>query len=119
MRRRNRELQIFTLSALDVLAMSTVVFVLILVMLMPYYRKTFDASAEIEAARVAQAETVARVRALEEAATLHRGEASAAEAEAAEVLAAAAALERAAAEDRRRAQGFCQRSRQPVSPVLI
>ncbi|HET6521255.1 MAG TPA: vWA domain-containing protein [Geminicoccaceae bacterium] len=106
MRRRNRELQIFTLSALDVLAMSTGVFVLILVMLMPYYRKTFDAGAEIEAARVAQAETVARVRTLEEALTLHRGEASAAEAEAAELGAAAAALEEAAAADLRRARAL-------------
>jgi hypothetical protein len=125
MRRRSRELQIFTLSALDVLAMSTGVFVLILVILMPYYRKTFDAGAEIDAARVAQAETVARVRTLEEAATLHRGDASAAEAEAAEVLAAAAALERAAAEDRRRARALAaagaateERGGDVVSPVV-
>jgi len=51
MRKRPRTLAIFSLSALDVLAMSTGVFVLLLVMLMPYYRKTFDAGAEIEAVR--------------------------------------------------------------------
>ena len=49
MRRPNRSISILSMSALDVLAMATGVFVLLLVMLMPYYRKTMDAEAEIEA----------------------------------------------------------------------
>jgi von Willebrand factor type A domain len=96
MRRRNRTVSIFSLSALDVLAMATGVFVLLLVMLMPYYRKTFDANAEIEAVRVAAAENVAEVQALEESAARYRAEAGAAAAEAAELSARAAALEQAA-----------------------
>jgi hypothetical protein len=55
MRRPARGIQIFSLSALDVLAMTTGVFVLLLVLLMPYYRKTFDAHDAIEAARAAAA----------------------------------------------------------------
>jgi hypothetical protein len=104
MRRRSRELQIFTLSALDVLAMATGVFVLLLVMLMPYHRKVADAHASIDAVRIAEAETVSRVRTLEEQGTLHRAEAEAAEAEAAAVLAQAASLRAAAAERRRQAR---------------
>ena len=65
MRRPNREISIFTLSALDVLAMSAGVFVLLLVMLMPYHRKVLDAHAALEAARIADADTVARVQTLE------------------------------------------------------
>ncbi len=104
MRRRNRQLSIFTLSALDVLAMSTGVFVLLLVMLMPYYRMVQDATAETEGVRAAEAETVAQVQTTAQSATLFRDEASAAEAEAAELNTRAAALERAAAEAWARAQ---------------
>ena len=104
MRRRSRELSIFTLSALDVLAMATGVFVLLLVMLMPYHRKVADAHASIDAVRIAEAETEARVRTLEELGTLHRAEAEAAEAEAAAILAQAASLRQAAAEQRRQAR---------------
>jgi hypothetical protein len=96
MKRPNRTVSIFSLSALDVLAMATGVFVLLLVMLMPYYRKTFDANAEIEAVRVAAAATVAEVRLLEQAAARERAEAAVAAAEATELQARAAALERAA-----------------------
>jgi hypothetical protein len=46
MRRRNRSISILSMSALDVLAMASGVFVLLLVILMPYYRKTMDAHAE-------------------------------------------------------------------------
>jgi hypothetical protein len=84
------------MSALDVLAMATGVFVLLLVMLMPYYRKTADANAEIAAARVATAERLAEVQSLEEAAARQRAEAEAGAAEAAELEARAAALEQAA-----------------------
>ena len=47
MRRRNRDLVLFNLSALDVLATATGVFVLLAVLLMPYFRKTLDAQAAI------------------------------------------------------------------------
>lgn len=96
MKRPNRTISIFSMSALDVLAMATGVFVLLLVMLMPYYRMTFDANAETEAARVAAAATVAEVRSLEETAARHQVDAAAAAAGAAELNARAAALEHAA-----------------------
>ena len=96
MRRPNRAISILSMSALDVLAMATGVFVLLLVMLMPYYRKTMDAEAEIEAARVAAAEAHAEVQSLEHAAAQYRAEAGAATAAAAELDARAAALEQAA-----------------------
>lgn len=101
MKRRNRTVSIFTLSALDVLAMSTGVFVLLLVMLMPYYRKDFDANAQLQAVRAATAETIAKVETLQRDATLYRGEAEAAEAEAARLMDAAAAMEQKAAVTRR------------------
>jgi Mg-chelatase subunit ChlD len=96
MKRPNRTISIFSMSALDVLAMATGVFVLLLVMLMPYYRKTLDANAEIQAARVAAAETLAEVQSLETTAARYRAEAGAATQEAAELDARAAALEQAA-----------------------
>lgn len=85
------------MSALDVLATATGVFVLLLVLVMPYYRKSFDAGADIAARRVAAAQTRAKVAAIDQAAILYRGEANAALAEAERANAAAAALERQAA----------------------
>ncbi len=96
MKRRHRAISILSMSALDVLAMATGVFVLLLVVLMPYYRKTLDANAEIEGARVAAAETMAQVQSLETTAARYRAEADAATDEAAELDARAAALEQAA-----------------------
>ena len=95
MKRPTRNISILSMSALDVLAMATGVFVLLLVMLMPYYRKTMDAHAEIEAARVAAATAHAEVQSLATAATRYREQAGAAAAEAAELDARAAALEQA------------------------
>jgi von Willebrand factor type A domain len=112
MRRPSREISIFTLSALDVLAMSAGVFVLLLVMLMPYHRKSLDAHAAIEAARIAEAETVARVQTLEEAGTLHRAEAEAAEAEAAALLDRAAGLRETTAALRQEARRQAARQEQ-------
>jgi len=60
MKRPSRELSIFNLSALDVLAMATGTFVLLVVILMPYYRRVHDANAEIEAAQ-AEAQTLQAV----------------------------------------------------------
>jgi hypothetical protein len=96
MKRPNRTISIFSMSALDVLAMTTGVFVLLLVMLMPYYRKTLDANAEIEGARVAAAASLAEVQSLEMTAARYRAEAGAATEEADELDARAAALEQAA-----------------------
>jgi hypothetical protein len=98
MRRPNREIILLSLSALDVLAMSAGVFVLLLVMLMPYHRMVLDAHAAVAAARIAETETVARVQTLEELGMAHRAEAEAAEAEAAALLAQAASLRQAVAE---------------------
>ena len=94
MKRRQRTISIFSMSALDVLALATGVFVLLLVMLMPYYRKTLDANAEIQGARMAAAETLAEVQALETTAARYRAEAGAATNEAAELDARAAAPKR-------------------------
>jgi hypothetical protein len=96
MKRPNRTISILSMSALDVLAMATGVFVLLLVMLMPYYRKTMDAEAEIEAARVAAAEAHVEVQSLKNAAAQYRAEAGTTTAAAAELDARAAALDQAA-----------------------
>jgi hypothetical protein len=119
MRRPNREISIFTLSALDVLAMSAGVFVLLLVMLMPYHRKVLNAHAALEAARIADADTVARVQTLEELGTLQRAEADAAEAEAAALLAQAANLEAAVAKRRQQARASAAAPEGDVTAPVI
>ncbi len=53
MRRVDRSVPMFSVSALDVLATATGVFVLLAVMLMPFYRQTLDANAELEGVRPA------------------------------------------------------------------
>jgi hypothetical protein len=78
--------------------------VLLLVMLMPYHRKVADAHAAIDAVRIADAETIARVQTLEDLATLYRDEAEAAEAEAVDLAQSATSLEQAAAEQQRQAR---------------
>jgi F0F1-type ATP synthase membrane subunit b/b' len=121
MRRPNREISIFTLSALDVLAMSAGVFVLLLVMLMPYHRKVLDAHAAIDAVRIAEAETIAHAQTLEAQGTLHRAEAEAAEAEAAAVLEQAASLRQAAAERQlqaRRSAALQEQEGDVTTPVV-
>ncbi len=93
MKRRNRTLSIFTLSALDVLAMATGTFVLILVMLMPYYRKSFDAHAEIEDVRVESATIAAEAEDQQQAAARDLAAAAEAKAEIARIRRAAATLQ--------------------------
>ncbi len=94
MKRRNRDLVLFNLSALDVLATATGVFVLLTVLMMPYFRKTLEAHAELS-------DVHASVELLEaEVAGVRRATASEAAA-AAEISAQAEAVEAAAA--RRRA----------------
>ena len=98
MRRPSRNIQIFTLSALDLLAMATGVFVLLLVILMPYYRKTFDAGATIHALRV-QTETVtSELEALEQAGATARKKTEETNDEIARLNAQAALLEQRVSE---------------------
>ncbi|NNG02866.1 MAG: VWA domain-containing protein [Inquilinus sp.] len=99
MKRPNREVSIFTLSALDVLAMATGTFVLLVVIMMPYYRMTADANAAIDDIReateteTAEAEEIERVAAADAAAAEDvMAEAEAIRAAAAELRAAALAL---------------------------
>ena len=79
MRRIDREVSIFTLSALDVLAMATGTFVLIVVVLMPYYRKTFHDQASTEGVRASVEATVARIETLEAEAAAERAQLAAAQ----------------------------------------
>ncbi len=46
MRRPSRNIEIFSMSALDVLAMATGAFVVIVTLMLPYYQRTLDAEAE-------------------------------------------------------------------------
>ena len=94
MKRRNRDLVLFNLSALDVLATATGVFVLLAVLLMPYFRKTLEAHAELADVRASVEQLEAEVEGARRASA---SEAAAA----AEISAQAEATEAAAA--RRRA----------------
>ena len=96
MKRRGRDIAIFTLSALDVLAMSTGVFVLLVVILMPYFRKNFDAEAQLLAVQVAAAEQQAEAEDILRGATADQAAADRLRAEA-DRLQQAAADQQAAA----------------------
>ncbi len=69
MKRRNRNLVIFNLSAMDLLAMATGVFVLLVVMLMPYYQRSFDAHADVVDIRVDIERTTSETDAIRKGAT--------------------------------------------------
>jgi len=103
-KRRNRSLQIFTLSALDVLAMAAGVFVLIATILMPYYRKNFDAFAEIEGLRVQTSELQAEAERTRRGAEELGAEAEAVRQEMEELGAKSAALRAAAFSKKKEAQ---------------
>jgi hypothetical protein len=112
MRTPSRTVSIFTLSALDVLAMATGVFVLLVVMMMPYYRMTFDAGAEMEGIRVSVSELHAEIEADRRAAA---GDAEAA----GEIEAAAAAAEDEATRKREAASRLrAQAAAQPPPPTV-
>jgi hypothetical protein len=87
MKRPRREISIFTMSALDVLATATGTFVLIMVILMPYYRKTFTSGAELEGVRAAITVIEAQIPALEERVAAERAATAAGQAEAEQVKA--------------------------------
>ena len=110
MKRRNRDLVIFNLSALDVLATATGVFVLLTVLMMPYFRKTLEAHAELADVRAsveqleAEVEGVRRATAEEAAAAAEISvEAETTEAAAAQRLAATKQLKQEAERARSRA----------------
>ena len=100
MRRPRRELAPFSMSALDVLAMSTGVFVLLLVMMIPYYRKTLDAEARLQQLRTMITAIEAAAADVAAAAASAESEAVALTGEVSRLTAAAKALEQRAARDR-------------------
>jgi hypothetical protein len=102
-RRPNREVSIFTLSALDVLAMATGTFVLIVVILMPYYRKTFHDHAAIEGVRVSVTATRAEIETLEEEAAAERVRLAAAQDAVSRLRAQAAEMESRITSEQQRA----------------
>ena len=90
MKRRNRDLVLFNLSALDVLATATGVFVLLAVLLMPYFRKTLDAHAELADVRASAEQLEAEVEGVRRAAASESAAAAEISVEAESVEAAAA-----------------------------
>ncbi len=107
MKRRNRDLVVFNLSALDVLATATGVFVLIAVMLMPYYRKTFEANAELADVRVSAEQMQAELEGMRRAVAAEQAAAAA-------IARQAAALEADASEQRSEAAEMARAARQSV-----
>lgn len=132
LKRRDRSIAIFSLSALDVLAMTTGTFVLLLVILMPYYRMTYDAGAEMETLRAEASPLLAAVEAerraggeARAAAERLRSEAEALSREAGRLDRQTADLERAAAAaqerrrtDEREAEAIRAEVRRQVIPAL-
>jgi Tfp pilus assembly major pilin PilA len=91
MKRRNRDLVLFNLSALDVLATATGVFVLLAVLLMPYFRKTLEAHAALVDANASIEQLEAEVEGVRRASASDEAAAAAIAVEAQSVEAAAAA----------------------------
>ncbi len=92
MKRPDRSYSFLTMSALDVVAMATGVFVLITVILLPYYLKEFDAREETERTQAAAEELVEEAEAAREAAAEAARRAAEAESEADALEAAIATL---------------------------
>lgn len=92
MRRSNREVSIFNLSALDVLATSTGVFVLFVVILLPYYQMTEDAGAAIARQRAEVGQSLQDLQRLRQTAEQDRKAAAALRGETRDLAAEAAAL---------------------------
>jgi hypothetical protein len=115
--RRPRELELFSMSALDVLAMATGVFVLLLVMMMPYYRHALDAEAELTRLNPLIATAEAEAAALGARAADATATADAIAAEAGRLAAAAAAAERRAADARAAASRLAAAIPRPAPPA--
>lgn len=116
MRRRNREINIFNLSMLDVIAGAMAAFLIIMIVLMPYYRKEhIDYQAIIAElqAQLAQAQQQAqtaadRASAAEEAARAAQSAATDAAEQVRAAQAAAAAANAQAQQQRERAEGLAR-----------
>lgn len=117
MKRRNRDLVLFNLSALDVLATATGVFVLLVVLLMPHFRKTLDAHAELADVRVSIEQLEAEVEGVRRAAASEA--AAAAEISAQVDSVEAAAAQRRAATDQLRREAERARSRADQDEQLV
>ncbi len=110
MKRPSREVSIFSMSALDVLAMATGTFVLLVVILMPYYRMTVDANAAMNDVLAQTEQQTAEAEALAAAAAADRAATEQKIAEAEEILRAAAELRAAAVSLRQEADAADGRS---------
>ena len=99
----SRETSIFNMSALDLLAMATGTFVLIVVILLPYYRKEFDAHAEILDLKAATETQSAQAEDMLRAAVAEARAAAQMQSEADQTLNAAAQARAAAASMRQEA----------------
>ncbi len=66
MKRPDRSVQIFSLSALDILAMATGAFVVMVTLMLPYYQRVLEAEAETEDVRAAEQTSKAELAAIEE-----------------------------------------------------
>lgn len=132
MKRPDRTYSFLTMSALDVVAMATGVFVLITVILLPYYLKEFDARERTERTQAAAQTLVDEAEAARQSAAEAARRAAEAETEAdtleaaiATLVARAAAerentanLESQATEDRREAVGLATLATKRVIPEL-
>ncbi|WP_020508425.1 YfaP family protein [Lamprocystis purpurea] len=117
MRRRNREINIFNLSMLDVIAGAMAAFLIIMIVLMPYYRKEhidYQAIVAELQRQLAQAQhqaqaAAARTAAAEEAARAAESAAADAAEQVRAAQAAAAAANAQAQQQRERAEGLERR----------
>lgn len=116
MRRPNRNVSFLTMSALDLLAMATGTFVLLVVLMMPYYHRTFDANDEIRDMRADRATMQAETERAERASAAQDRDAERIEAEAVAAERAAHAAAEAAAKLERQAASLQARA-QPAEPA--
>jgi Mg-chelatase subunit ChlD len=106
-----------SMSALDIMAMAAGTFVLLVVLLMPYYHKTFDAGDRLHDVRAAAAERMARQEAADRQATRADDEAARIEAETAAAERAIAAARAATTSLRRQAAAARARAVSPPPAV--
>jgi hypothetical protein len=92
MKKGDRSLALFSLSALDALACATGVFVLLIVVLMPYYRNMFDDQAAIEGLRMDIGATSAELEGVQARLNEEHRKAAAALTEARSIVAQAEAM---------------------------
>ena len=116
MRRRNREINIFNLSMLDVIAGAMAAFLIIMIVLMPYYRKEHidyqaiiaDLQGQLAQAQQQAQTAAARASAAEAAARAAESAAAGAAEQVRAAQAAAAAANAQAQQQRERAEGLAR-----------